>query len=290
MEEYGFGGFVLRWDDGGCPLIPGGLTGQFRCAGPPVSDCITLRARVEPLSPLLRSPCLRSGPVFDRYEGNDGTILVYHWGRLANAFAVLPQQIGPEGGTCCLFDPHMLRQVPMPFDWFLGVSGLHRALLLREAAIFHAAYMEYREEAILFAAPAQTGKSTQAALWQRHAGAEIINGDRVLLRRLEGRWHACGFPCGGSSGICRNRNLPLRAVVILAQGPVDQVEGLSLSRQQTALVSGMQVYPWDTEELDRAFGLAQHIAAEVPVFRLTCTPTPNAVDVLRQHLEVSGLV
>ena len=290
MDEYRFGGIVLRWDDGGCPLLPGNLAQKFRHSGALSSERITLRARFAHLAPLLQNPCLHSGPVFDRYEVEGEPLLVYHWGHLPAAFGIFPHRIGAEGGDACFFDPDMARQVPLPFDWFLGVSGLHRALLRRDAPILHASYIAHQGGAILFAAPSQTGKSTQAQLWHDHAGAEIVNGDRALLRRLDGRWHACGFPCSGSSEFCENRTLPLRAIVLLAQGPEDGVEELPLSRQMTGLLSGMQVYPWDQAEVDRAFDLAGLIAREVPVVRLTCTPTRNAVETLRQYLEVKGYV
>ncbi len=290
MEEYSFGGLVLRWENGGCPLLPGMLSEKFRHSGGPCAPDITLRGRFAPLAPLLQHPPLQSGPVFDRYDVDGEPLLVYHWGHLRAAFGIFPRRIGPDGGDACLFDPDMTRQVPMPFDWFLGLSGLHRALLLRKSPILHASYIAHQEGAILFAAPSQTGKSTQAQLWHDHAGAEIVNGDRALLRRLDGRWHACGFPCGGSSEFCENRTLPLRAIVLLAQGTDDRVEELPLPRQMTALLSGMQVYPWDQEEIGRAFDLAGAIAREVPMFRLACTPTSKAVETLRQYLEVKGYV
>ena len=68
--------------------------------------------------------------------------------------------------------------------------------------ILHASYILYRGEAILFSAPSGTGKSTQAAFWKEHRGAEIINGDRVLVIKRDGVFYACGVYVSGTSGIC----------------------------------------------------------------------------------------
>lgn len=287
MDEYRLGGLLLRWDDGGFPLLGGGNMERFRYSGGPVSAVITLRGRIAPLGPLLQRPCLQRGEVFDRYGLEGEPLLVYHWGHLRDGFAVLPGRIGPEGGAACLFDPEMRRQVPLPADWFFGVSGLHRALLYHQAPILHAAFIEWKGRAILFTAPSQTGKSTQAELWHRYAGAGIVNGDRVLLRREASGWLACGYPCCGSSGVCLDRTLPLGAIVVLEQGQEDRVEKPAEAKTVTALAAGMQIYPWERQEVDRAFQAAVDLASEIPVVKLVCTPTRKAVEALRAYLEVT---
>ena len=289
MDEYLLGGLNVRWESD-LPLLPSPFFGLFRTNGSAALPDILLRGSTAPLAPLLGSPCLSRGEVYDRYQSDGHPLPVYHWGQLREGFAVFPHRITAAGGDAVCFDPNMKGQPPLPADWFFGVSGLHRALLLRDAPILHASYIDYRGQAILFAAPSQTGKSTQAALWQSHAAAEIINGDRVLLRRVDGRWHAFGYPCCGSSGICLNRTLPLAAVVLLSQSPADRVEELSPGNRVRALVSGMQLYPWLTDETDAAFSLAERLCDEIPVIRLACTPTADAVAELKEYLEVNGIV
>ena len=58
------------------------------------------------------------------------------------------------------------------FDIFadLGMLVLHSAYIVTSAG-----------EAILFSGPSGVGKSTQAALWERCAGARVVNGDRALV-------------------------------------------------------------------------------------------------------------
>lgn len=61
--------------------------------------------------------------------------------------------------------------------------GLERLLLSRQGLLLHASFIRWQDRGILFSAPSGTGKSTQADLWVRHRGAEVINGDRAALRR-----------------------------------------------------------------------------------------------------------
>lgn len=83
--------------------------------------------------------------------------------------------------------------------------------------LLHSSYIQVGEEAILFTAPSGTGKSTQAELWRALRGAKIINGDRCAVRIHKGKIFACGIPFAGSSLMCENVTLPLKAIVYLSQ-------------------------------------------------------------------------
>ena len=50
---------------------------------------------------------------------------------------------------------------------FTSLLALERRLVERNSMILHCAYVEYQGEAILFSAPSETGKTTQANLWER---------------------------------------------------------------------------------------------------------------------------
>ena len=75
---------------------------------------------------------------------------------------------------------------------FVSLLALERRMLKQNALILHCAYLKYEESAILFSAPSETGKTTQASLWEKYRQGKTINGDRALLRVIEGKWHACG--------------------------------------------------------------------------------------------------
>ena len=114
-----------------------------------------------------------------------------------------------------------------------GIS-LPQLLLYHSTLVFHAAYTGTPQGAILFSAPSQTGKSTQAALWAQHRGAEVLNGDKAAVR-LDGAPMVHGVPFSGTSGICENVSLPLRGVVVLSQAKENSVRRLGPSAAVAAL-------------------------------------------------------
>ena len=148
----------------------------------------------------------------------------------------------------------------------------------------HSSFVDLGGEALLFTAEKQVGKSTQARLWKQFRGAETVNGDRSLLRRLDGRWCACGSPYCGTSKISKDRILPVRAIVLLSQAPLNRARPARQAEAFAALLRGCSFDPSDRESMEKFTLLAQQIAAEVPFYQLACTPDERAVAELEKLL------
>lgn len=164
------------------------------------------------------------------------------------------------------------------------IMDLPRTFIRLGGVFLHASFIDVGGEAILFTAQKQVGKSTQAALWQQYRGAEIINGDRALIRRLNGVFCACGSPYCGTSGICRNRILPLKAVVILSRGQENRASRASVRQALASLLDGCTYDVWDADVMDRVTDLCSSIITEVPFYTLSCTPDEGAVRALEEVL------
>lgn len=152
--------------------------------------------------------------------------------------------------------------------------------------IFHSSYIECDGKAILFTAPSETGKSTQADLWHELRGAQIINGDRSAIRVVDGEVLAAGIPFAGSSQYCKNRTLPLAAIVYLQQAPVTSIYRLKGIRAFRCIWEGISVNTWDKRDVEQVSGLVQQVINQVPVYQLACTPDESAVNALEQMLEI----
>jgi len=150
--------------------------------------------------------------------------------------------------------------------------------------ILHASYIIHDGKAILFTAPSGTGKSTQAALWERYRDAKTINGDRTVLLPSDAGVMAYGLPFAGSSGICENQSAPVKAIVYLTQAPVNSVEPMKGLRAFGALWEGVNLCRWDEDDLTLASDMVLKIISEVPIYRLACTPDVRAVEVLARIL------
>lgn len=193
----------------------------------------------------------------------------------------------------CLDQPDTarLQVAAKDWDWTMNPSGLwttlfiNHLLLAFQVLTVHASYICHEEQGILFAAPSGTGKSTQAELWRQHRGAEVINGDKAGIRVEEGRAMVYGVPFAGTSGICRNKTLPLRAIVMLSQAPVNRAVRLPAGQAVAALYPNVFADQHVVEEQQMALSCVLDLVESVPVFSLACTPDVRAVEELEKVLE-----
>ena len=174
----------------------------------------------------------------------------------------------------------MMRSDPV----WLSLLAMERRMIARSAMTLHCAYMRYKDEAILFSAPSGMGKTTQATLWEKHRGSRVINGDKALLREIEGRWTACGWPVCGSSGVCHDEDTPIRAIVMLSQGKTDTIRRLSPFQAFTQIYTQVTVNSWNRDAQQRAMDLIERLASQVPVYHLSCTISEDAVRCLEEAL------
>ena len=151
--------------------------------------------------------------------------------------------------------------------------------------VLHSSFIETSKGAVLFTAPSGTGKSTQADLWHQYRGCEIINGDRSGIWKAGNTWMAGGVPWCGTSGIMKNKMMPLRAIVILKQGIKNEIQELRFASKVGRLLEQITVNPWNKDMLVRTQIFCMTLCQEIPVLQFTCKPDFTAVEVLEQKLE-----
>ncbi len=165
---------------------------------------------------------------------------------------------------------------------FTSPLALERRLVKKDHMVLHCAYVEYQGEALLFSAPSETGKTTQANLWEKHRGSRTVNGDRALLGKKNGRWTAQGWPVCGTSEICRNEAVPIRAVVMLSQAKENHAEKLTPGHAFPLLYSQITVNKWNMQDHIHTMDLIEDFLGAVPVFHLGCTISEGAVECLEK--------
>lgn len=166
----------------------------------------------------------------------------------------------------------------------LSCLMLEELFLRCGGALLHASWIRTPQGAILFTAPCGTGKSTQAALWEAARGSEIVNGDKAALYFAGDTLRAAGLPLAGTSGICKNQEDAVRAIVLLSQAKQNRVERLRGRAAVSALLSQLYVQRWDCACVSAAAEFAASAVARTPMYHLACLPEISAVCALEKAL------
>ena len=166
----------------------------------------------------------------------------------------------------------------------IDIMNIEQVLNTFNAFILHSSFIKYQDKAILFTAPSGTGKSTQADLWEKYENAEIINGDRSGIRKMDGKWTAYGLPIAGSSGIYKNKKAEISHIIILKQGKETKLTKLSPREAFIKLYSETLVHTWDKEFQENIINMITDVVQNVRIYQYECLPDKSAVEFLKEQV------
>lgn len=245
----------------------------------PVTDC-TITVQPLPVLPPFSENGVWHGPEY--YDYVENTTRVFHCSAPgAAAFAVT--QLFENGNI-------ELGVLPSYLSYFSGSSGIFNRigmetlLLQHSGLLLHASLIKYAGKAVAFTGPSGVGKSTHAAIWHTCLGAEILNGDRAVLRNTEKGWRAYGSPYAGTSGIYKNDSAPLAGVVVLQQAKENRLSVLSPEKAFSHLYPELSVHHWDKVFAAKAMDLCLRMIQATPVYLLECLPEESAALLVKKGL------
>lgn len=170
-------------------------------------------------------------------------------------------------------------------DPFL-LLGIPYLLSKFSSFLLHASVIDYEGTGILFTAPSQTGKSTQAGLWEKFYNASIINGDRAIIRQTD-KYYVYGSPYAGSSEIYRNCKAQIGAIVVLRQSKDNSIVKLNKKQSYISLMSEMLICTDSKKIAEEQSDFLLKMVDEIPVYLLNCRPDREAVELLHTELQRS---
>lgn len=160
----------------------------------------------------------------------------------------------------------------------LFLTAFYSFLAKKGGVLVHASLVRFRDEALMFAGDSGVGKTTQAELWKKYMNAEILNGDKVFLTDGGAGCEAWGSPWKGSSAYAKNQKARLKAIVLLEQKKTNMIKKLSQLEIQAQFFPHIFYPMWDQECTEKVMETLDRCLWEIPVFRLSCRPDQEAVE------------
>lgn len=185
-----------------------------------------------------------------------------------------------------IFLPKSLKEEKLLFKKInlMNYLAFEDVLVNHQGFILHSSFIFWQNNGILFTAPSGTGKSTQADLWKKYEDADIYNGDRTIIRKIDGKYYGFGSPYAGSSGIYRNESAPIKAIVVIEQGPDNVIRRLHGREAFLPLFRETLMNTWNKEYMEKMTDLLMDVACQIPVYHLSCRPDQGAVNTVKNEI------
>lgn len=192
-------------------------------------------------------------------------------------------RISPDWSECTLYED---KTGTGGADAFRECGSMFAyAALKHHACVLHGVVMEYQGKGVLFTAASGVGKTTHTRMWRDMENALILNGDRCLCRKVDGKWYAYGMPWAGSSGEYINRRVPLSLIVELERGKDNVIMPVTPFEGTLGLMQHVFAPAWPGKLQNAGFDCCDELAREIPILRYACRPEPESVKVLKKTVE-----
>ena len=157
-----------------------------------------------------------------------------------------------------------------------------------DAAVFHGSVIKDGERAYVFTARSGVGKTTHSRLWLSEFssdGVSILNGDKPIIRIIDGVPYACGTPWQGKERYGFNAVAPLSAVVFLSRAERNAAREITKGDAVTRFMSQIYLDRENAANLVLTMRLADRILSSTALFEVECNMHPEAARVAREAIK-----
>ncbi|NOZ05346.1 MAG: hypothetical protein GXP41_03190 [Chloroflexi bacterium] len=167
-----------------------------------------------------------------------------------------------------------------PLDEVLVIHLLSRG----KGLLFHACGLDVHGQGVLFVGVSGAGKSTTVRLWRSRPDVTVLSDDRVIVRRWQREFWACGTPWSGDAGVASPKDVPLRHIFLLKHGQRNELR--DLSRAEAAAQIMRCVFPtyWDRDGMAFSLEFLASLTESIPCHELHFVPDGSAAGFVHQML------
>jgi len=175
---------------------------------------------------------------------------------------------------------HLINPFRYPMDQILVMY----ALAQREGALIHAAGLSMDNRGYIFPGRSGAGKSTLSRLFLGRDTAEMLSDDRIIIRKIDGKFKAFGTPWAGDAGIAENKSFPLYSIFFIHHAEKNMIREIT-PREAIEKLMPVTSIPWyDTEVMDKVLLFCEDLTSTIPAYNLYCKPGVEVVDAFEKFV------
>jgi hypothetical protein len=169
-----------------------------------------------------------------------------------------------------------------PLSYPLDQLLLMYILAGKSGALLHAAGVSMNNRGYIFPGRSGAGKSTLSRLFLGRDTAEMLSDDRIIIRKIDGKFKAFGTPWAGDAGIAENKSFPLYGMFFIHHAEENMIREIK-PREAIEKLLPVTSIPWyDQEIMTKILNFCEDIVYHIPSYELYFKPDFEVVDVLEK--------
>lgn len=160
-------------------------------------------------------------------------------------------------------------------------------ILSYDGFLMHGVVADADGSGIIFTAPSGVGKTTHTRLWKEYLGDSftVINGDKPLLRFLDGKVYAYGTPWAGKENIHTNDKVAVNKICFIEQSPSN--ECIPLEKRVGLSMLLPQIYrPAKAESYLKTVDLISRLVSQADFYKIKCNMDLTAAKTAYEGLKL----
>jgi hypothetical protein len=133
----------------------------------------------------------------------------------------------------------------------------------------------------IFSGKSGAGKSTLARIWHNNSNAQVLNDDRIVIRKMKGEFFMYGVPWHGDFSdylVSRRTCAPLSKLFFIRHSARNTVQPLSEAEVFHFLYPVIFPTFWDRKGLENTISFCRDMIKHVPCFNLGFKKNKKIVD------------
>ena len=172
-------------------------------------------------------------------------------------------------------------------DEYLEYVAIYRKIADKlteyDGAVFHGAVLDVDGKAYVITARSGVGKTTHVRLWLERFGerVSVLNGDKPIIRAIDGGIYAAGTPWNGKEGYGKRGTLPLAGIAFLERAEENSYKKLTASEGLVRFMGQIYINKDNPTFLVKTLRLADKVLSGVPLYELRCNMDVSAAEMAR---------
>ena len=162
----------------------------------------------------------------------------------------------------------------LPLRYPMGPIIMHYITLKTNAVMMHASCAFDGTKARLFTGFSGAGKSTMSMLWSK-AGNQIINDDRLIVRKQEGVFFVYNTPMYYKD---MPKKAPLSSIFLISHSPENRIKKLSGAMSISRVMAFSIQNNFDRRFIEGRLDLFTELCSQVGVYELGFVPDESVVN------------